>query len=163
MDDKIEAKRWERQRTDADNPGDQPPAHHDEIAGEKMLVNEPAEGLVPAPAGVGAIEQAFIDAWAEGGPANENTESTSAWVASRAGYLLGAANPLMRGSPFHSEVLNAIKTHTKQGVTGEMLDLMNELAKVIEPFMRDVRTVAASALTQFEGGLGAIAEDPKDE
>lgn len=75
-------------------------------------------------------------------------ESTSAQVASTAARLLGMANPLMRGSPYHGAVLEAVRNSALKA-DSKTLDLIEELAKVLEPFMRDVRTVAGSALTQF--------------
>lgn len=74
-------------------------------------------------------------------------ESTSAHVASTAARLLGMANPLMRGSPYHGAVLEAVRNSALKA-DSKTLDLIEELAKVIEPFMKDVRTVAGSALTQ---------------
>lgn len=91
-----------------------------------------------------------------GNETSEGSEATSAQVASTAARLLGAANPLMRGSPYHPAVLQAIKDSALKA-DAKTLDLIEELAKVIEPFMRDVRTVAGSALTQFE----PVVADPE--
>lgn len=108
---------------------------------------EEAQAMMSEPGGIAPQEQRLVDAFTiEGGDAGE---STSAQVASTAAKLLGAANPLMRGSPLYGAILAAAKNNGF-AADGKMLDMIDEMALVLEPFMRDVRMVAGSALTQFE-------------
>lgn len=91
------------------------------------------------------VTLAMAEAFGSDGAAGE---TTSAQVASTAGRLLGMANPLMRGSPYHGAVLEAVRNSALKA-DSKTLDLIEALALVLEPFMRDVRMVAGSALTQF--------------
>jgi len=94
-----------------------------------------------------ADDTVLVDLFGEEVPETTRSEETSAYVASVAAKLLGAPNPLMRLSPYHPAVLAAVKNSALKA-DAKLLDLLEDLAVVIEPFMRDVRTVAGSALTQ---------------
>lgn len=88
----------------------------------------------------------------------DRSETTSAQVASTAAKLLGMSNVLMSGSPYRGAILAAIKNKSSLRANADVLDLIDELAQVIEPFMKDVRTVAGSALTQF----APVVDEPHD-
>lgn len=70
------------------------------------------------------------------------SEETSPTVASLAARLIKQDNPLKPGSAYYAQIIKIM------GADGQTLDMIEEVAVLLEPLFADIRSVAASALTQ---------------